>query len=103
MGYVYFIGYQDKVKIGFSTNVYRRKKQLQTANGNNLILLGYISNCTKLNEKELHNKFHNLKQTGEFFNINEELIDYININNEIKDNWVEIEDNQIKLYKRMKK
>jgi hypothetical protein len=103
LGYCYFIGIDNEIKIGYSNNVQRRLKQLQTSHGKQLLLLGYISNCTKSDEKNLHNKFHKLKINREIFKADEELIDYININNEIQDNWVEIENNQIKLYKRMKK
>jgi len=79
---VYFIAdtTNDIVKIGQSKDVKKRLKQLQTSNGNVLVLLGYMDG-NKEKEKYLHQLFSEHKLQGEWFKLNEILINYININN----------------------
>lgn len=82
MSYVYFILNNDKVKIGYTKNVKKRLKQLQTANGDNLILLGYIEGDKNV-EHQLHEKFetYRIRDNGEWFFASEAIINFINENN----------------------
>ena len=84
-GYVYFITDGEYIKIGYTKNhPKKRLKQLNTGNDKKLFLLGYIlGNMSK--EKELHKKFGRLRvrNSSEWFNVNDELLDYINQNNEM--------------------
>jgi len=79
---VYFIAdtTNDVVKIGYSKDIKKRLKQLQTSNGNVLVLLGYM-NGNEAEEKYTHQLFSEYKLQGEWFHLNEIVIDYININN----------------------
>ena len=54
MGNIYFIRNNDKVKIGFSKNVKRRKSTLQTGNGEKLIIEYIIENVNMTFEKHVH-------------------------------------------------
>lgn len=56
----------------------------------------------KEKESELHRLFIKYKVQGEFFTVNQELIDYINENNEMKDVWLEILEYKLMIYKKMK-
>lgn len=79
MEYVYFISSDDKIKIGYTKNIKRRLKQLQTSNSSQLILLGYIEGDKNV-EKQLHKRFaqYRIRENGEWFNCNDEILDYIN-------------------------
>lgn len=63
-------------------------------------MLGWINGSKEI-ESNLHRKFIEYRVNGEFFQVNQELIDYINGNNEIN-NWLEIIDNKLMIYKKMK-
>lgn len=67
-GSVYFLedNKNKVIKIGFSTNVPRRIKQLMTGNGN-LKLIYQIDNCDMAYEKVLHNYFKEYRINGEFY------------------------------------
>lgn len=93
MNYVYFILNNDKVKIGYTKNVKRRLKQLQTANGDNLILLGYIEGDKEV-EHQLHQKFdtYRIRENGEWFIASEAIINFINENNldkNVRIEWID--------------
>lgn len=64
---VYFIqAPSGLIKIGRSTDVPRRKKALQTAHGERLKLLGTIPGGVAL-EREFHDRWESLRQSGEWF------------------------------------
>lgn len=102
--YCYFIqeGINGNIKIGVTKSIKSRLRTLQTANSEKLRLLGYIFG-NKEKESELHRLFIEYRVQGEFFTVNKKLIDYINDNNLIQDNYIEIQENKLMIYKRMKK
>lgn len=64
---VYFIqAPSGLIKIGRSTDVTRRKKALQLAHGERLKLLGAVPGGAIL-EREFHDRWASLRQTGEWF------------------------------------
>ena len=66
-------------KIGITSNIKKRIKQLQTGNSNRLQLVCYIKNDNVYNlEKELHNHFKDKLVFGEWYNLNLDDIEYIN-------------------------
>lgn len=80
MGFVYLIGEinkENKYKIG-STNcndINKRLKQLQTGNSNPLYVREYYETSKPFKlEKMLHNKFKDRKIIGEWFEMNDNLI-----------------------------
>lgn len=70
----YFIRCNDKVKIGRTQDVQRRLKALQTANPDTLTLLGYIEGDL---ERYLHNKFQKHHFRGEWYYLDQEIMDFI--------------------------
>lgn len=87
MGYVYFISNQYSIKIGYTkNNPKKRLKQLQTGSSERLYLLGYVKGDLE-KEKTLHKKFaqFKLRNNGEWFSADDELIEYINLVNEMPD------------------
>lgn len=102
---VYFVGNitDNSIKIGYSSNIQKRIKQLSTGSSQRLTLLGYIESEKSL-EKELHIKFshHRIRSNGEWFSVNDnsDLIDYINKYSCI-DLYIEY-DNGLKVYKKIK-
>jgi len=71
--YVYFIGDQEHVKIGFTGgSALRRLDQLQTGNPRQLILYGVIEGGRSL-EKRLHEHFDIYRVEGEWFRLTEEI------------------------------
>lgn len=107
IGYVYFfLNINDNtIKIGFTKNIEQRRKSLSTGSSGKLALLGYIRSDISL-EKELHKQFENcrIRHNGEWFDpfTSPDLIHYLNENNDIKDNWIELDDGKVRIYKRMK-
>ena len=90
IGFVYFITNGQNIKIGFtSKSPKQRLKQLNTGSDKQLFLLGYMS-ATQSKEKELHSQFEYLKirSNGEWFQVDDKLLDYINEVNEIKNTYV---------------
>lgn len=75
-GCIYFIRFGGLVKIGFTTNLVQRLKALPHEE-----LLG-IKPGTMADEKALHGRFAHLRRTGEWFNPERELLDYIETLNE---------------------
>ena len=80
MEFVYFIYDNSNIKIGFTKNIKKRMKELQTSNSNKLMLLGYINGDIN-KEQFLHNQFKNYQILNEWFKPDQALIDYINENN----------------------
>jgi hypothetical protein len=99
---VYFIAdtIKDVVKIGVSKNPKKRLKQLQTSNSSELVLLGFI-NGEKAEEQYLHCLFGKHKLYGEWFILNDEIIDYINLVNLI-DCFVDRLDGKVYILNKMK-
>lgn len=65
-GYIYFISNRNAIKIGFTKNIERRRKQLQTGNSKELQLLYYIQG-DRSTEYYFHRYFHDYKINGEWF------------------------------------
>ena len=70
--YVYFIQQGNgSIKIGVSANPESRLKSLQTGNSRRLRLLGAVKFSNRMEamgvEKELHDKYFNLRCQGEWF------------------------------------
>jgi hypothetical protein len=102
---VYFISDGKYIKIGVTKqNIYDRIKQLKTGNGNRIFLLGWIKGDRK-KEKELHRQFIKLRlrQNTEWFHPGEELLSYINTNNEEITKFVVFENNTVSVLFRLKK
>lgn len=75
-GFIYFVRAGDRLKIGFTRNVKRRLSQLQTFFPEPLELLGAIPGSL-LMEQEVHRHFGHLNITREWFNVEPELLVYI--------------------------
>lgn len=108
MGFVYFfLNINDNsIKIGFTKNIEQRKKSLSTGSSGKLVLLGYIKSDDAIGlEKQLHRQFVNFKirQNGEWFLPKQSILDYLNKNSDIKNNWIELDNGKVRVYKRMKK
>jgi hypothetical protein len=74
---VYFVcDALGRIKIGFSNNVQKRVKALQTANSMPLTLVGTMPG-TFATEKALHARFANARIQGEWFQPTDELISFI--------------------------
>lgn len=82
---IYFIKIAETnhVKIGTSKNVKKRLDTIQSASPYKLILLKTIEGGHGL-EAELHKKFSHLHVRGEWFNLTEELNNFINNNHPIE-------------------
>jgi hypothetical protein len=75
MTYIYLIGTEVKQKIGFSKNIYKRIKQLQTGSPEKLVLHHYIEvpdEFVKKLEKIIHHELAHKRERGEWFNISKE-------------------------------
>jgi hypothetical protein len=77
-GYIYFFesSLTKLIKIGFSGNIRRRKKEIESLQGGKINTLKIITSNQK-NEKYLHERFSHLKTYGEWFLPNEELLLFI--------------------------
>jgi Meiotically up-regulated gene 113 len=77
-GSIYFIlDWQSQmIKIGFSTNVSDRLSTLQTATANRLVLLGTRPG-SMVEEARIHSMFRDVRKSGEWFEINQSLIEFI--------------------------
>jgi hypothetical protein len=82
-GHVYFI--QDTaslaIKIGFTTNINKRRSALQISHAAPLKLLGMLPG-SQVDELRLHEQFATLRLTGEWFRPERELLDFITSNAE---------------------
>lgn len=74
---VYFIAEEgtERVKIGFSCDVYCRMRSLRASNSLPLILLRAIDG-TRDEEEAAHRHFDYLHITGEWFQYSDEMFDY---------------------------
>lgn len=86
---VYFITNGENIKIGYSKNINKRLKQLNTGNDKKLYILGYIQG-DKDKEKEIHKKFSKfrIRSNGEWFYPDQELIDFLNLINEKSNTYI---------------
>jgi excisionase family DNA binding protein len=74
--YIYFIRYDQFVKIGISTEPHRRMEALQTGNTTKLeLLLCFLGD--KQSEAELHHRFRTYREKGEWFRIDGDLADFL--------------------------
>jgi len=68
-------------------------------------LLGYVLGNVSL-EKALHTQWDllRIRHSGEWFNCSNEIAEWINSNNVIQSNWIELDDDsgKVRIYKRMK-
>lgn len=71
-GFVYFIRFNDRIKIGYSTNVKRRLESLPHHE-----VLAVIPGTTE-EERRCHAAFAHLRDIGEWFRIGQDLLDFIN-------------------------
>lgn len=78
-GFVYFISDGEQVKIGFTTNIEKRRKALQTSSAFDLALLAAIPGPDCL-EKELHQEFRRYRLRGEWFKFSAPIREYISQN-----------------------
>lgn len=76
--YVYFFESEltKLIKIGYSSNVTKRRKQIEAMQGGKINTLKVILSSKK-NEKYLHERFNHLKTHGEWFLPNIELLTFI--------------------------
>lgn len=99
-GKVYFISDMKNIKIGYTANsIEKRIKQLSTGSPDKLYCLGYIHG-DKQKEHELHVLFeqNKIRNNGEWFIPSQELIDYINKNNQMENVWIDYDNGEINKY-----
>ncbi len=79
--FTYFIQRQDggPIKIGITDNIAKRLIGLQCGSPVALVCLGFIAGDR---EKELHGQFQSLRLSGEWFQPERELLDFITANTE---------------------
>ena len=65
-GYVYFLRSGEQIKIGFSAGPYSRISKLMTGLAYGVSSLGAVAG-SKLDERQLHNEFADLRIHGEWF------------------------------------
>jgi len=77
-GYVYFIGNEEvkKIKIGRAVNVKKRFSSIQAHSPVILEVFATIK-CDMDYERELHNKFKEDRCHGEWFNLSEKILSFI--------------------------
>ena len=73
---VYFIRAGDAIKIGYTTNLARRQRALETASAVPLELLASVPGDRR-EETRLHREWRHLHIRGEWFEASEELLRYI--------------------------
>lgn len=80
-GHIYFIQSQGNcaIKIGFTLDVERRARELQTGSPESLEIVGAMPGTVR-DEKALHRHFHADHIRGEWFEASAALIDYIEEN-----------------------
>jgi DNA-binding XRE family transcriptional regulator len=73
---IYLISHENKfLKIGYTKNIHKRLKELQTSSPVKLEVLHLIEGNIHL-EKELHQLFCELRTSGEWFYFNYSILDY---------------------------
>lgn len=85
-GHVYFIGDGTAIKIGFSENVARRLRSIQTGHHLPLKILGTIP-ASAIDELTVHARFAHLRLRGEWFRIDPELLAFIEETRESPPQW----------------
>ena len=75
--YIYAITNGTDIKIGYSSNVKRRLKQLNTGSSINLYVLCTFKGGREL-ESEIHSMFKKIRYNGEWFKADKELLEYLN-------------------------
>lgn len=70
-GYVYFVKFADRIKIGFTTDVTTRMQSIPHDE-----VLGIFPG-TRLNERQLHTAFADLRITGEWFQLDDRILDFV--------------------------
>lgn len=70
-GYVYFLRFRDRIKIGFSTCLVSRFEAIPHEE-----ILGYVPG-TMRDEKRCHAAFAHLRENGEWFRIEPDLLEFI--------------------------
>lgn len=88
---VYFFSNGKNIKIGYTKNkVETRLQQLNTGSDSKLYCIGYIQGDLE-KEKQLHRQFANdrVRKNGEWFLPSDDLVDYINSNNEKLNVYIE--------------
>lgn len=94
---IYFITDRNNIKIGYTKGkIEKRLKQLQTSCSEQLYILGWIEGDMNI-EKQLHIKFGSsrIRHNGEWFKPTQDLLDYINLNNQKENTYVDIVDDKI--------
>ncbi len=83
VGIIYFIqaGKRQVVKIGYTgrKNAFGRLGDLQVAHYEKLEIIATISERSVKDEGALHKRFKHLSIRGEWFTLNEEILDYIQL------------------------
>lgn len=74
--YIYFVSDGRNIKIGISTDPDKRAAMLQTSHSARLEILGTQKGDRQL-ERDLHDRFRNHRQLGEWFKDAPEIRDYI--------------------------
>lgn len=75
-GCVYFLTDGEAIKIGFATNLKKRIDQLQGGHHFPLFLLGSIP-APRRHERMIHSRFRGLRIRGEWFQIHDDILAYI--------------------------
>lgn len=94
---IYFITDTKNIKIGYTKGkIEKRLKQLQTSCSDNLYILGWIEGDINL-EKRLHAYFDScrIRHNGEWFYPTDDLLNYINCNNQKKNTYVDFVDGKL--------
>ena len=94
---IYFITDTKSIKIGYTKGkIEKRLQQLQTSCPEKLYILGWMEGNMDF-EKKLHIKFNSsrIRYNGEWFKPTEDLLDYINTNNQKKNTYVDFMDGKI--------
>lgn len=76
---VYFIGAADMVKIGFTISISKRMTEISLMSPIPLTLLGSLVGGRK-KEQELHIRFKQYRRRGEWFELSDEIKEFINAN-----------------------
>ena len=77
MGYVYLLCDGEKFKIGMTKHkdIYKRIKELQTGNPNELNVIDYFETTKPYKlEKMMHNHFRNVNELNEWFRLEKDTV-----------------------------
>lgn len=100
---VYFLAQNNfMIKIGYSKDIRKRINSLKTASPYPLLLLGYVEGDKK-EEKRIQEMFCKYNVQLEWFQVNQEILNYIN-ENTLTNTFCDIDEKGIlRVYKKMKK